>query len=59
MATSVKKNASREPGPSAGTVMYRGVKITPMTGKRSPLAEVIRDGLRPKSEPTLGAPPKA
>ena len=44
---------------SAGTVVYRGVKITPMTGKRSPLAEAIRDGLRSKSGAPLGIRAKA
>ena len=59
MATQVKKSPSRETAKSAGTVLYRGVKITPMTGKRSALAEVIRDGLQSKSEPSLGARAKA
>lgn len=32
------------------TVIYRGIKIIPMTGKRSALAEAIREGLWSKSE---------
>jgi hypothetical protein len=59
MVTEAKKSPSRGTAKSAGTVLYRGVKITPMTGKRSPLAEAIRDGLRSKSEPALGARAKA
>lgn len=38
------------------TVMYRGIKIEPMSGKRSPTAEAIRDALRIKSERTRGEP---
>ena len=59
MVTSAKKNPAHETVKSAGAVFYRGVKITPMTGKRSALAEAIRDGLRSKSEPSLGARAKA
>ncbi len=35
-------------------VFYRGVRIIPMTGKRSPIAKFIRDGLRATSEPSNG-----
>lgn len=59
MATSRKKSPSREAGKAAGTLLYRGVKITPTTGKRSPLAEAIRKGLRSNSEPSLGSRVKA
>ena len=38
------------------TVIYRGIKIEPMTaaGRRSPLARAIRDELRTKSEQSRG-----
>jgi hypothetical protein len=32
-------------------VFYRGVRIIPMTGKRSPIAKYIRDRLRAMPEP--------
>jgi hypothetical protein len=35
-------------------VIYRGIKIEPIAGKRSPIARAIRDGLRTKSEKSLG-----
>lgn len=41
------------------TVVYRGIKIEPMGGKRSPTAEAIRDALRIKSERTRGEPAHA
>ena len=41
------------------TVIYRGIKIAPMTGKRSPLAQAIHDGLRTKSERSRGEPAQA
>jgi hypothetical protein len=59
MANPEKKSSAREPAKAPGTVLYRGVKITPMTGKRSALAEAIRDGLRSTSGPSLGARAKA
>ena len=55
MATAKKKKApSRRSGASKRAVLYRGVKIIPKTGKRSPIAKVIRDGLRTKSEQSHG-----
>jgi hypothetical protein len=38
-------------------VLYRGIKIVPMNGTRSALAQAIRDGLRAgKTEESLGDP---
>ena len=55
MATATKKTAgSRRPDAPKRVVMYRGVKIIPKTGKRSPIAKIIRDGLRTKSERSHG-----
>jgi hypothetical protein len=38
------------------TVVYRGIKITLMGGKPSPVARLIRDGLRAKYEHARAAP---
>jgi hypothetical protein len=38
------------------TVVYRGIKIQLMSGKRSPLAQAIRDGLRAKYEKLRAEP---
>jgi len=47
MATIAKKKArTRRTASADRTVVYRGIKIEPMTGRRSPLARAIRDGLR-------------
>jgi hypothetical protein len=55
MATATKKKAgTRRPEAPKGALVYRGVKIVPKTGKRSPIARVIRDGLRTKSEQSHG-----
>jgi len=54
MATSAKKKATTQPEASKPAVMYRGVKIIPKTGKRSPIAKIIRDSLRTKSEQSHG-----
>ena len=55
VATATKKKApSRRSEASKRAVLYRGVKIIPKTGKRSPIAKVIRDGLRTKSEQSHG-----
>jgi hypothetical protein len=48
------KAASRRSDAPKRAVIYRGVKIIPKTGKRSPIAKVIRDGLRTKSEHSRG-----
>jgi len=55
MATETKKKPrSRRSDASKQAVLYRGVKIISKTGKRSPIAKVIRDGLRTKSEQSHG-----
>ena len=60
MATSAKKMAStRRSAPPERPVVYRGIKIAPMIGKRSKIAEAIRDGLRTNSEKLRGDPGKA
>lgn len=47
MANESKKSAhSRSPGKPEPTVIYRGIKIPPIYGKRSATARAIRDGLR-------------
>ena len=38
------------------TVVYRGIKIAPMLGRRSSLARAIRKDLEEKSERPHGAP---
>ncbi|MFN3931670.1 MAG: hypothetical protein ACK4JY_07970 [Brevundimonas sp.] len=41
------------------TVVYRGIKIAPMPGRRSSLARAIRKDLEEKSERPHGAPAQA
>jgi hypothetical protein len=36
------------------TVVYRGIKVPPIKGRRSPTAQAIRDALRTKSEHPRG-----
>lgn len=60
MTATMKKTArSRNSDKFERTVMYRGIKIEPIAGKRSPTAEAIRDALRTKSEHTRGEPAHA
>jgi hypothetical protein len=55
MVTTVKKTGrARASTSSEGTVVYRGIKIAPMSGKRSATAQAIRDALRTKSEQLRG-----
>jgi hypothetical protein len=44
--TAKKKVQSRRSASVEQPVLYRGIKIAPMPGTRSPLAKAIRDGLR-------------
>ncbi|MDB6102663.1 MAG: hypothetical protein JWO52_2662 [Gammaproteobacteria bacterium] len=37
-------------------VVYRGIKIAPISGKRSATAQAIRDALRTKSEQSRAEP---
>ncbi len=50
--TAKKKVPSRRSAPAEQPVLYRGIKIVPMTGTRSPLAKAIRDGLRGSRNPS-------
>ena len=62
MATPRKKPMTREA--KAGTsrqdrpVVYRGITIQPMIGKRSAIAEAIREGFRTMSDTTRDAASK-
>jgi hypothetical protein len=57
MAQNTKKTESaRSSDRFERAVMYRGIKIEPLTGKRSPTAEAIRDALRTESEHARGEP---
>ena len=58
MATNAKKaDHSRRSTPAAERpVVYHGIKIAPIAGKRSPVAQAIRDALRTKSESAGGEP---
>lgn len=49
-----KADASRQDRP----VVYRGIKIQPMVGKRSALAEAIREDFRTMNDTTRGADSK-
>jgi hypothetical protein len=47
MANEAKKKANlRRPASAERPVLYRGIKIAPICGARSPLAKAIRDGLQ-------------
>ncbi len=60
MVTETKKKLrSRRSDASKQAVLYRGVRIIPKTGKRSPIAKVIRDGLRTESERSRGETARA
>lgn len=54
-----KAELTRDSDRSERTVVYRGIKIAPMSGKRSATAKAIRDALRTKSEQTRGEPAHA
>jgi len=45
---------SRRLSPDERTVIYHGIKIPPMLGKRSPTAEALRAALQELSESTRG-----
>jgi hypothetical protein len=60
MASAVlKSNRNRAAARKVRTVVYHGIKIEPMTGKRSPVAQYLRDALKSKSEKTRGEPARA
>jgi hypothetical protein len=54
VATAKKTDRSSRSEPAERTVIYRGIKIEPVYGKRSPLAKAIRDALRKSFEQTRG-----
>jgi hypothetical protein len=50
MTTTAKKRVrSRRSAPTERTVVYRGIKIAPMSGRRSALAQAIREALRTRT----------
>jgi hypothetical protein len=48
--TTVKRTRRARSSTNRGTVVYRGIEIAPVSGKRSATAQAIRDALRTKSE---------
>jgi len=56
MTATAKKSVRLRRSSGERTVVYRGIKIKPMSGKRSPLAQAIRDGLRAKYEKLRAEP---
>jgi Arc/MetJ family transcription regulator len=57
MVTIAKKAARPRRSVTADpTVVYRGIKIAPMSGRRSAVAKAIRDALRTKSEQRRARP---
>jgi hypothetical protein len=52
-----RKTAVRRAGRGERDVYYRGIRIAPIGGRRSPLARLIRDALRARHEETHDAAP--
>lgn len=51
MVTAEKKTSrARSSASTQHALVYRGIKIAPISGKRSPTAEAIREALRTTSE---------
>jgi len=60
MASKAKKTMrTRRSAATEPTIVYRGIKIAPVSGRRSATAEAIRDALRTKSEQTRREPGRA
>jgi hypothetical protein len=59
MVTTAKKSGRVRLTSRQGTVIYRGIKIAPMSGKRSATAQAIRDAVRTKSEQSRGESARA
>lgn len=60
MATTAKKKTrARRSAPAEKAFVYRGIKIPPANGRRSPLAQAILDDLRKMSERSRGEPAQA
>jgi len=49
MTTDVRRSKSTRSASPEQAVTYHGIKIAPIEGKRSPVAEYIRDALRAKA----------
>jgi hypothetical protein len=59
MTTTEKKAVpARRSAQAERNVIYRGIKIAPMTGKRSAIAQAIREGLQTNSGKSRGDPVK-
>lgn len=55
MATTAKKKTrARRVPPAEKAFVYRGIKIQPVTGRRSPLSKALRDEIRKLAEQTRG-----
>lgn len=50
---------TRTAAPTEPTVVYHGIKIAPITGKRSAASRSLRDALKLKSEQLRGTPASA
>jgi hypothetical protein len=60
MVKATKKTSRiRSSAKSERTVVYRGIKIAPISGKRSATAKALRDALRSQSEQSRGEPAHA
>jgi hypothetical protein len=56
MTIASKKTVRKGSAKADSPVVYRGIKIAPMTGKRSAVAKAIRDALRARSEEPRAQP---
>jgi len=55
MATTAKKTTrARRVAPAEKAFVYRGIKIQPVTGRRSPLSKALRDEIRKLAEQKRG-----
>ncbi len=55
MATTEKKaTRTRRADPAEKAFVYRGIKIQPVTGRRSPLSKALRDEIRKLAEQSRG-----
>ena len=55
MATAAEKTRrTRHAAPAERTVVYHGIKIEPISGKRSAVARSLREALKLKSEQSRG-----
>jgi hypothetical protein len=56
MTIVAKRTARKGSAKAERVVVYRGIKIAPITGKRSAIAKAIRDALRARSEEPRAQP---